>query len=118
MTYKETACAKLNLALDIIRKRPDGYHDMRMVMQSISLCDTVTIAEKNCAGIDLYTDLSFLPKDGSNIAVKAAGHFFRETGITPRGLEITLEHLHSLGDEVSPASRAALEFLNRNNISE
>ena len=39
------APAKINLALDILGPRPDGYHEMRMVMQTVSLCDTVTLAE-------------------------------------------------------------------------
>ena len=39
------APAKVNLTLDILGRRPDGYHDMRMVMQTISLCDTVSVAE-------------------------------------------------------------------------
>ena len=42
---KRTAQAKVNLALDILGTRPDGYHDMRMVMQTISLCDTVAVEE-------------------------------------------------------------------------
>ena len=43
MNYTESAYAKLNLALDILGRRPDGYHDMRMVMQSIDLADQVTL---------------------------------------------------------------------------
>ena len=42
---KRSAPAKINLALDILGPRPDGYHEMRMVMQAVSLCDTVTLAE-------------------------------------------------------------------------
>ena len=91
MTYTETACAKLNLSLDIIRKRPDGFHDMRMVMQSIDLCDTVAVREQPGTEVSLDTSLAFLPKDGSNIAVKAANIFFREAAVAPRGLHITLD---------------------------
>ena len=43
MILTEQAYGKLNLALDVLAKRPDGYHDMRMVMQSVDLCDTVTL---------------------------------------------------------------------------
>ena len=45
MNTQEQAPAKINLALDILGRRPDGYHELRMVMQAISLCDTVTAAE-------------------------------------------------------------------------
>lgn len=42
---RELAPAKINLALDILGRRPDGYHELRMVMQAVSLCDTVTVEE-------------------------------------------------------------------------
>ena len=42
---KRKAPAKVNLALDILGRREDGYHEMRMVMQTVSLCDTVTVRE-------------------------------------------------------------------------
>ena len=54
------APAKVNLALDILGRREDGYHDMRMVMQSISLCDIVTVQETE-AGFTLHTDGDFIP---------------------------------------------------------
>ena len=38
------ACAKLNLTLDVLKRRPDGYHDIRSIMQTIDLCDEVTVA--------------------------------------------------------------------------
>ena len=43
------AYAKLNLTLDILGKRPDGYHEMRMVMQTVSLCDDVTVTPRKRA---------------------------------------------------------------------
>ena len=55
-----TAPAKVNLALDILGTRPDGYHDMKMVMQTISLCDTVSV-EETAAGFELRTDGDFIP---------------------------------------------------------
>ena len=57
MTITEPAWAKLNLTLDILGKRPDGYHDLRMVMQSIDLCDMVSITFKERRGITLVTNL-------------------------------------------------------------
>ena len=91
MTITEPAFAKLNLSLDILGKRPDGYHDLRMVMQSIDLCDTVSVTFQERPGITLVTNLHYLPRDSGNIAVKAAEGFFRETGIAPVGLTIRVD---------------------------
>lgn len=55
------AFAKLNLTLDVLGKRPDGYHDLRMVMQSITLCDTLTLTSNQGQGLRVSTDLHFLP---------------------------------------------------------
>ena len=87
---EERAYAKVNLTLDILRRRPDGYHDMRMVMQSISLCDTLSVEPKAGRDIQLDTNLSFLPCDRSNIVQKAAAAFFTETGIAPAGYRVSL----------------------------
>ncbi|MBR6678487.1 MAG: 4-(cytidine 5'-diphospho)-2-C-methyl-D-erythritol kinase [Oscillospiraceae bacterium] len=85
------AYAKLNLTLDILRKRPDGFHDLAMVMQSISLADDVSIAVEEESGIRCESNLGFLPSDERNLAVKAALIFARETGIELPGLRIRLE---------------------------
>ena len=66
------APAKLNLSLDVLGKREDGYHEIKMVMQSVSLADEVTITVEPGEGIALRTDLGFLPVDGRNLAVAAA----------------------------------------------
>ena len=83
------AYAKLNLTLDILGKRADGYHDLAMVMQSITLHDAVTVTLTNTPGI--VCRCGTLPGDDSNLAVKAAKAFFAETGIAPRGLAIDIE---------------------------
>ena len=72
------AYAKLNLALDILGKREDGYHELQMVMQSISLADTLTITPG--AG-RMDTNLSYLPADGRNLAQAAAAAFRNATGL-------------------------------------
>lgn len=71
------AYAKLNLSLDILRRRDDGFHDLQMVMVSIDLTDTLTLTPG--AG-SMSTNLSFLPADGSNLAQKAANAFRSATG--------------------------------------
>ena len=91
MTHQELARAKLNLTLDILRKREDGYHDLRMVMQSVDLADRVTLETAESGGITAESDLDFLPRGEGNLAVRAAGVFLRETGLTLPGLRIRLE---------------------------
>lgn len=73
------AWAKLNLTLDILRKREDGYHDLQMVMQSISLCDELSITPADGEG-SMSTNLSYLPADGRNLAQLAAAAFREVTG--------------------------------------
>lgn len=72
--------AKINLALDVLGRRSDGYHDVRMVMAQCGLCDTL-ILNKNQDKITLRTNLPFLPCDERNTAYLAARLFFRETNI-------------------------------------
>ena len=85
-----TAPAKINLALDILGTRPDGYHDMRMVMQTISLCDTVTV-EETAAGFELQTDGDFIPAGKKTLEQWAAEAFFDAIGQPMPGLRVTLE---------------------------
>ncbi len=87
---EERAYAKLNLTLDILRKREDGFHDLRMVMQNVALCDDISLEEKSGEGISLHTKAAYLPTDSSNIAVKAAEVFARETGVNLSGLDISI----------------------------
>ena len=90
-TETRKAHAKLNLTLDILRRRPDGYHDLRMVMQSVSLHDTVTVTETAGPDIAVTCDQGDLPAGPGNIAWKAADQFFRDMDLPPRGLDIALE---------------------------
>ena len=62
------AFAKLNLTLDILGKREDGYHDLRMVMQSITLADTLTLEENQGEGLRVSANLRFLPTGEKNLA--------------------------------------------------
>ena len=85
-----TAPAKINLALDILGTRPDGYHDMRMVMQTVSLCDTVTV-EETAAGFELQTDGDFIPAGKKTLEQWAAEAFFEAIAQPMPGLRVTLE---------------------------
>lgn len=86
---KLLAPAKLNLSLDIVGRRLDGYHEMQMVMQSIDLFDRVELSLQDSGAIRLQCSNAYLPLDGRNIAVKAAEAFFARTGLSS-GLEIKL----------------------------
>lgn len=71
MIYTAKAPAKINLALDVLGRRSNGYHDVAMIMQTIALYDTITI-ETTEEGISLTTDSPDIPTDRSNIAYRAA----------------------------------------------
>jgi 4-diphosphocytidyl-2-C-methyl-D-erythritol kinase len=72
--------AKINLTLDILGKRPDGYHEVAMIMQSLALHDTVTL-EKMREGIDLSLNLAWMKPDESNLAWKAAALIQERCGV-------------------------------------
>lgn len=84
------AMAKINLALDVLGKRPDGYHDVRMIMQTISMYDALDIQIKKESGIELSTNLPYVPADNRNLAYKAADLLMQEFHIK-EGLQIRLE---------------------------
>ena len=66
------AMAKINLGLDIIGKREDGYHEVRMIMQTIRMYDVLEIRKKSSPGISLSTNLPYIPCDERNLVYKAA----------------------------------------------
>ena len=91
MKRQELAPAKVNLTLDVGARRPDGYHEVVSVMQSVALYDMVTMESGTGEGISLTCDDAAIPADGSNLAWRAAEVFFRTTGVACDGLHITLE---------------------------
>ena len=66
------ALAKINLGLDVIGKREDGYHEVRMIMQTINMYDQLEIEKKDEPGISITTNLPFIPTDERNLVYKAA----------------------------------------------
>ena len=84
------AYAKLNLSLDVLGKRPDGYHDMRMVMQSVTLTDTLRLETGTGQPLRMESNLGFLPADESNLAAAAALRLCEEAGVDHGGLSIKL----------------------------
>lgn len=83
------ATAKINLCLDILGQRDDGYHEVKMIMQTIDLYDRVRIRKTDESGIRLMSNLKYLPSDERNIAWKAAKLMFESYSL-PGGIEIEL----------------------------
>jgi len=84
------AYGKINLGLDVLGVREDGYHEVRMVMQTVRLHDRVGLRRREEPGIRLTSDLGFLPTDRGNLAYRAAELLMEEFHIR-QGVEITLE---------------------------
>jgi len=89
-TLYEGAYAKLNLTMDVLGKRPDGYHDLKSVMQTISVRDDVEIDVETGKPWCLHCDRDDLPCDERNLAWKAAKVFFETVKIDPNGIEIRI----------------------------
>lgn len=84
------APAKINLGLDVTRRREDGYHEVKMIMQSIRLFDRLTLTKTKTPGIHLSTNLGFLPVNEDNLVYKSARLLLDEFHIT-EGLDIRLD---------------------------
>lgn len=84
------ALAKINLGLDVVRRREDGYHEVRMIMQTIQLYDRLDIKRTQEPGIQIQTNLSFLPVNENNLIYKAAKLLMDEFSITD-GVSVKLD---------------------------
>ena len=110
------ALAKINLGLDVLGRRENGYHDVRMVMQTIYLYDKVTLNKTEEAGIQLKTNLSYLPVDENNIAYKAAKLLIEEFNIQ-EGVEIILDkHIPVAAGMAGGSSNAAAVLVGMNRL--
>lgn len=90
MKLVKNANAKINLGLDVLRRREDGYHEVKMIMQMVDLYDTLTFESREDGEIHIYTDNGKLPCDEHNLIYKAATVLFGEAG-SRIGADITLE---------------------------
>lgn len=75
------ALAKINLGLDVVRRREDGYHEVRMIMQTIHLYDRLKITKMKTPGIEIHSNLPFLPVNENNLVYKAGKLLMDEFGI-------------------------------------
>ncbi len=112
---EERACAKLNLTLDVLGKRPDGYHDLAMVMETVDLCDTLRFTHAG-QGVTVRTNLSYLPTGPGNLAAAAVRAFEEATGVAVGPLTIQIEkRIPVCAGTAGGSSDAAavLRYLNR-----
>lgn len=113
----EKAYAKLNISLDVTGKREDGYHNMLMVMQSISLSDELHIELNDSGSVTSRSNFRFVPGDDRNLAVKAAKVFFAKLGDKCSGAHIYIKKHIPVGSGMGGGSAdaaAVLKALNRN----
>ena len=87
---KLKARAKINLGLDVVKKREDGYHEVRMIMQMINLYDKITLRQTSEPGIRVTTNLSYLPVNEDNLVYRAAKLLMDEFQVAD-GVEIELQ---------------------------
>ena len=117
MNYtEEKAYAKINISLDVTARRHDGYHDMLMVMQTVSLCDDIEVSLAENAPSSARCNLHFVPSDERNLAVKAANRFFERAGIQGMGAKINMHKRIPVGAGMAGGSSdaaAVLRALNR-----
>ena len=90
MEVKVKAYAKINLMLDIVNRRNDGYHDLFMIMQSVGVYDTVTVTENKSKSISITCNIDDIPLNNKNIAWKAAEAFFEATKKKNKGININI----------------------------
>lgn len=112
----EKAYAKLNISLDVTDKRDDGFHNMLMVMQSVSLSDDVRIELNGSGIVTARSNFLFIPGDDRNLAVKAAKVFFEKCGDTSTGAFISIKKHIPVGSGMGGGSSdaaAVLKALNR-----
>lgn len=83
------AKAKINLGLDVLRKRPDGYHEVKMIMQAVELHDDLELEETDKPGIWMTCNTDLLPTDRGNLVYKAAALLLEEKGLC-KGVKIHL----------------------------
>lgn len=109
------AMAKINLGLDVIRKRTDGYHEVRMVMQSVNLYDTLTFTKSDEKGITLTANKREIPLDERNLIYKAADLLYKKYSM-PEGVRIHLDKKIPMAAGMAGGSTdaaAALTGMNR-----
>ena len=89
-TLTRKAYAKINLGLDVLRRREDGYHEVKMIMQTVDIYDVLTFVKAPADVFRLSVDSAQIPDDDNNLVLKAARLLFTTAGIDA-GVEVTLQ---------------------------
>jgi len=116
ITVSEKAYAKINISLDVLGRREDGYHEMLMIMQSVSLCDDITVTVTDKPVFCGESNLRFIPTDERNLAVSAARVFCERAGITDKGAVVRMDKRIPVGAGMAGGSSdaaAVLRSMNR-----
>ena len=90
MKYTEKAPAKINIAIDVLRKRSDGFHEVKMIMQSIALFDIISLRPVLDGRIVVTSNSKEIPIDSNNIAYKTAAYLKHRYNVKA-GVEIYIE---------------------------
>ena len=110
------AYAKVNLGLDVIRKREDGYHEVKMIMQTIKLYDLLTLKKNDDGEIHLTTNLPYLPVNKKNLVYRAIDLIREEYGIT-EGIDAHLtKHIPVAAGMAGGSTDAAAAFVGMNQL--
>ena len=113
---KLKALGKINLGLDVLGRRPNGYHDVRMVMQTVYLYDHILLEKTDKEGISLKTNLFYLPVNENNLAYRAAKMLIDEFAIK-EGVHISLEkHIPVAAGMAGGSSNAAAVLYGMNRL--
>ncbi|MDO4974442.1 MAG: 4-(cytidine 5'-diphospho)-2-C-methyl-D-erythritol kinase [Eubacteriales bacterium] len=107
---QEKAYAKLNLSLDVTARREDGYHELAMLMQTVSVCDELTLSLNDTGAVSASCSLHFIPTDERNLAVRAAHAYLAAVG-EERGVHIRMEKRIPVGAGMGGGSADAAAVL-------
>ena len=110
------AYAKVNLGLDVVRRREDGYHEVRMVMQTVKLFDLLTLQPNDNGQIHITTNLPYLPTNEKNLVYRAIDLIRQEYDIR-EGLDVNLvKHIPVAAGMAGGSSDAAAAFVGMNQL--
>lgn len=107
----ERAPAKLNLSLDVTGRRDDGFHELVMLMQTVSLADTLTLRCQDMGRVTASCSLHFIPTDERNLAVRAAQRYLEAIGETGQGVHIHMDKRIPVGAGMGGGSADAAAVL-------
>lgn len=110
------AYAKVNLGIDVIGKRPDGYHEVRMLMQTVKLYDRITMEKNDSGNIILSTNLPYLPVNEKNLVYRAIDMILNAYGITDGVTASIVKRIPVAAGMAGGSSDAAAAFVGMNQL--